>query len=132
MMARALKERWPLDPQYRLVIIKRLMQVVANKNSTTREVVSATRALIAADALNLQEDLEPRGVGVDLSVNVNVASAQVVEKRIDMTTLTDQQLMQLVVNGGMLPDSGGTDVAGVEAGGPGSTGGESGEDPGVA
>lgn len=131
MMSRALKERWPLDPQYRMVIIKRLMQVVASKTSTTREVVSATRALIAADALNLQEDLEPRGVGVDLNVNVNVASAKVVGN-LDMTSLTNDQLKALIENGGMLPGSGGIDDTGAAAGRPSTVGSESGEDSGGA
>lgn len=52
MMERALKERWPIKPEYRDAIIKRLMRIIADPESKPREVASASRALLAAEQQN--------------------------------------------------------------------------------
>ena len=56
MMAKALTQRWPIKPEYREAIIRRLVQVVANPQSSAREVTSASKALLAAELQNNEEE----------------------------------------------------------------------------
>ncbi len=55
MMAKALEQRWPIKPEYREAIVRKLVQIIANPSSSPREVTAATRALMAAESQN-QED----------------------------------------------------------------------------
>lgn len=55
MLTRALEQRWPIKPEYREAIIKRLLRVIADPQSSPREVASASKALLAAEKQN-QED----------------------------------------------------------------------------
>lgn len=54
-MERALRERWPIKQEYREAIIKRLIRIIADPASSAREVASASRALLAAEAQNQQD-----------------------------------------------------------------------------
>jgi hypothetical protein len=65
MMARALTQRWPLSPEYRTIIVKQLMKVIADPQSSPREKTSAAKALMAAEQQN-QAD-EHKIVDVSLS-----------------------------------------------------------------
>jgi hypothetical protein len=65
MMARALTQRWPLSPEYKTIIVKQLMKVIADPKSSPREKTSAAKALMAAEAQN-QAD-EHKLVDVSLS-----------------------------------------------------------------
>ncbi len=56
MMARALQQRWPIKPEYREAIVRRLVQVVANPNSSPREVTAAAKALMAAEVQNQKDE----------------------------------------------------------------------------
>lgn len=56
MFERAIRERWPIPETHRSAIITKLMKVILSNESTTREVVSACRAVISADKINV--DLE--------------------------------------------------------------------------
>ena len=56
MMAKALTQRWPIKPEYREAIIRKLIQVVANPQSKPREVTAAARALLAAEAQNQSDE----------------------------------------------------------------------------
>lgn len=58
MLARAIIERWPIDQKYREAIIARLTRIAIDPNSTKREVMVASKALIAADALNVKQELQ--------------------------------------------------------------------------
>jgi hypothetical protein len=61
MQERALRERWPMSPAVRVKVLKRLAKIVDDEawgkrdQPTNREVVSAARALISADRLNLDQ-----------------------------------------------------------------------------
>jgi hypothetical protein len=55
LMERALRERWPIKQEYREAIIKRLIRIIADPASSAREVASASRALLAAEAQNQQD-----------------------------------------------------------------------------
>jgi len=53
-MERALRERWPIKPEYREKIMFSLLAIVADKNASPREKTAAARALMAADAQNIE------------------------------------------------------------------------------
>ena len=56
MMAKAIEQRWPIKPEYREAIIRKLIQVVANPQSKPREITAAARALLAAEAQNQADE----------------------------------------------------------------------------
>lgn len=56
MAQKALEQRWPIKQEYREALVKRLMRIIADPNSSAREVTSASKALIAADVVNVAED----------------------------------------------------------------------------
>ena len=55
-MARALTQRWPIKPEYREAIVKRLLRVIADPQSSPREVTAAARALMSAEAQNQSDE----------------------------------------------------------------------------
>lgn len=61
LIARAIKERWPITPEMRQAVVVQLAKVVVNRNGDVapREMVAAARALIAADKINLEEQQGP-------------------------------------------------------------------------
>jgi hypothetical protein len=56
MMQRALEQRWPIKPEYRDAIIRKLVQVVVDPSSSARESVAAAKGLIAAEAQNQKDE----------------------------------------------------------------------------
>ena len=56
MAQKALEQRWPIKQEYREALVKRLVRIIADPNSSAREVTSASKALIAADSVNGAED----------------------------------------------------------------------------
>lgn len=56
MMARALRERWPIDDRQRELMMRVLMQIAADANNSPRERTSAIRALISADRNNIEQE----------------------------------------------------------------------------
>jgi hypothetical protein len=56
MMARALTQRWPIKPEIREAIVKRLLRVIADPQSSPREVTAAARALMSAEAQNQSDE----------------------------------------------------------------------------
>ena len=61
MAERALRERWPMSEAVRVAILKRLAGIVDPESpegakAKRREVISAARALMAADKLNLERE----------------------------------------------------------------------------
>lgn len=55
--ARAIKERWPVGGEYRIAIIRQMMQVLLNPNSSNREKTAAARALITAEGQNQVDEV---------------------------------------------------------------------------
>lgn len=51
---KALKERWPIPEAMRAGVIKSLLQIIANPEAKPREKTAAARALMAADAQNIE------------------------------------------------------------------------------
>jgi hypothetical protein len=64
LIARALNQRWPITPETRRVIVGRLLRVMADPSASPREVTSAAKALMSAEAQN-QAD-EHKAVDVSL------------------------------------------------------------------
>jgi hypothetical protein len=56
MMERALRERWPIKPEFREKIMNALIAILADKNTSPREKTAAARALMHADAINLEAE----------------------------------------------------------------------------
>lgn len=89
-MARALEQRWPINDTARKAIIGRLLRVIADPESSTREVTAASRAILSAEAQNQADEHKlvdvsisnrnfeldeiAREIGVDLSVVVDAES----------------------------------------------------------
>ena len=57
-MQQAIGQRWKLREEFKDAMVRRLMQIVANPKSTNREITSASRALIAAEAQNQTDEHE--------------------------------------------------------------------------
>lgn len=53
---RAIRERWPMDEATRLAVLDRLRAVVNDPGVSPRESIAACKALIAADAVNIQAE----------------------------------------------------------------------------
>ena len=56
MIQKAMEQRWDIKPEYKSALVRRLVAIIANPNSTAREVTSASRALIAAEAQNQSDE----------------------------------------------------------------------------
>lgn len=85
MQERAIRERWPIPDEARPQVVGRLVKVVA-KSKSDREAIAASRALISADKLNLEQEkldrMEQGGeasgetIEVDLSDEASTAGHQ--------------------------------------------------------
>ena len=64
MIAKALTQRWPVKPEYRELLVKKLMKVIADPMSSPREITAAAKAIMAAEKQN-QED-EHKLVDIEL------------------------------------------------------------------
>jgi hypothetical protein len=84
MIAQAANQRWEIKPEYKNALVRRLTAIIADPNSTTREVTAASRALIAAEAQN-QSD-EQRDEQIDESRNRFLDIAE----RLGITTTIEQ------------------------------------------
>lgn len=56
MMAKALEQRWPINENARKAIISRLLRIVADPQSSPREVTAASKALMAAESQNQKDE----------------------------------------------------------------------------
>lgn len=58
LLERAVKNRWPIPEKFREAIIRRQIRVALDPKSTGREARAATRTIIAADKINLEEEIK--------------------------------------------------------------------------
>ena len=56
MIQKAMEQRWPIKQEYREALVKRLIRIIADPASSPREVTAASKALIAADSVNIADD----------------------------------------------------------------------------
>lgn len=57
LLAKALMQRWPIKPEYRAAIVQKLMKVLADPESSPREVTAAAKALMAAEKQNQEDEI---------------------------------------------------------------------------
>lgn len=53
MVERAIRERWPISDDQRKGIVNKLILIALSRDSSAREAVSACKAVIAADKINV-------------------------------------------------------------------------------
>lgn len=53
---KAIEQRWPINPQFRKIIVNRLMRIMADPESSNREVMSAIKGLIAVESQNQKDE----------------------------------------------------------------------------
>lgn len=56
MIQKAMEQRWPIKPEYRSVLVQRLTRIIADPQSTPREVTAAAKGLIAAESQNQKDE----------------------------------------------------------------------------
>jgi hypothetical protein len=56
MMAKALEQRWPISDNARRAIIGRLLKIIADPQSSAREVTAASKAILSAEAQNQADE----------------------------------------------------------------------------
>ena len=56
MEIRALRQRWPVDEQFRARIIRRLMAIAFDPETKARDANQAIKALLAAEAQNQKDE----------------------------------------------------------------------------
>ena len=88
MIQKAMEQRWPIRPEYRDALIKRLLRILADPQSSPREATSAAKALMAAERQN-QED-EHKVIDVELQRRDNELSQIAIELGIDPRLIVDE------------------------------------------
>lgn len=67
MITRAVEQRWDIRPEYKAGVIRRLMEVIANPKSSAREITAASRAIIAAEGQNRDDQVEDERIDTERS-----------------------------------------------------------------
>lgn len=117
MMARALSERWPIKDEYRVIVVRKLLAIIADPESSRREVTAAIKALISADRNNIEQE--------KLSQIDEHHSERMQSEQLDRIAAVAQQLGLTRVVDAIATERPGSDfVANVSAGG--ATAGNSG------
>lgn len=52
LYAKAFRDKYPISPKYRELIIQKLMVIISSPTSRNREVIAAIKAMFAAEAIN--------------------------------------------------------------------------------
>lgn len=62
LFRRAIRERWPIDPEKRPAMVTDLMNTALNDSFSLRARLSAARAVLAADAQNMEQERRDEGI----------------------------------------------------------------------
>lgn len=57
LLERAVRERWPIPDKFKKAIINRQIKIAIDPTSSGREARAAARTIIAADKINLEEEI---------------------------------------------------------------------------
>lgn len=101
LIERALRERWPITPEYRKRIVNRALLIALGRDkdgkptsTSNREILSAIRTLIMADNLNIEAEKEvlPQQhnhlhVGIDLD---KISTDELKKIEADLIRLTQE------------------------------------------
>lgn len=85
MIQRAIKNRWPIPEKYREGIVTRLVKVALDPESGVRAAVAASRVLIQADKLNLDEENKDKPDKLNVTFDTEGLRAIIDEARRDET-----------------------------------------------
>ncbi len=88
------KQRYPITPEHRALMVKRLVAIV-HHGARERERIAAAKALASLDKLNIEEERGGSGGGVTVNI-VNQNAPQYGE----LAALTDADLMRIAAIGG--------------------------------
>ena len=81
MWGRSMKERWPIKDAYREAMIRRVVQIIADPESTKREVATASRVLLTAESQNQTDQRDDDAVDqrrnrfLDIAAGLGIATA---------------------------------------------------------
>ncbi|MDP1797231.1 MAG: hypothetical protein Q8K78_07105 [Planctomycetaceae bacterium] len=112
LAARAIRERWPMDEATRLAVLDRLRAVVNDPAVSPRESIAACKALIAADAVNLNAerlDLAREAVAKPVPTSNNVTilestdwygTASALREKAEQYGLTESRLLTMIESNG--------------------------------
>jgi hypothetical protein len=56
MLGKAIKQRWPMLEEYREAILKTMIRITIDPESTNRERVAAAKVLVAAESQNQKDE----------------------------------------------------------------------------
>jgi hypothetical protein len=76
-----MNQRWPVPSEYKDAMIKRLIRIVADPNSSNRDINAACRTLMAAEQQNQQDEQHEVGVEqgrnrfLDVAAGLGIAKA---------------------------------------------------------
>lgn len=105
IMERAIRERWPIAPELRELMVQRMARIVLSKKSSTRETTSAYRAVIGSDRLNQLEEHHASDQAKEAkeaskepgaAITVNLATAVQVNVAQAIAEATDEQLQKFI------------------------------------
>jgi hypothetical protein len=73
---RAIRQRWPVTDAMRLAVADKLVKIVKGRKVEDKDAIAASKALIAADALNVREELagEERSVREYREYHINTGT----------------------------------------------------------
>jgi len=78
LIERAIKQRWPVKPEDKAAVVRRMTGIVKNKKASKREATSAAKALIACEAQNQSDEHHATGQEIHIT-GEQLVTIQVVE-----------------------------------------------------
>lgn len=57
MIEKAIRQRWPIKDEWRVILLERQAKIASDPGSSPREATSAFKAILAADQINLNAEL---------------------------------------------------------------------------
>lgn len=97
LIGQAIRDRWPISPELRRRTIDSLAAIVAAPDRhNPRTVVSAARALLTADGVNLASDAAAAAARPTIAIDANGAA------RVDFSAMSDEALDRFLEASGNL------------------------------
>jgi hypothetical protein len=85
LIEQAFKQRWEMSPEKKTELMEKLFKIATeDRDATNREIISAARAIIAAEAQNQADEKENKPKEVQpISVGVNIVNNNITVKEDD-------------------------------------------------
>lgn len=81
LVARAMRERWPIPDEVRLTLLRKLREVIVRRKTTPRELAAVGKVLLGADRLNL--DQEKLDIVAELKAKIAELEARVAGRTVE-------------------------------------------------